>query len=168
MLIEFKISTDCAWQNVRLLNFLSLELKVTEKLIKTFSMLTVFWLGTSCVSIKHMMSELNNIPVLAISMACSFNEPVFKTFIINKSFSGYFAKNGVNGWCNFSHSYPSFAATLVFVKAVLYDPVKYNPSKFAMRLNTPCNCPGWNAFCLQKFYVPLINGNSCEWAFTIS
>ena len=151
MLIQFKISTDCAWQNARLLNFLSLELKMTEKLLKAFSMFTVFWLSTSYVSVKHMMSELNNVPVLAISMACLFNERVFKRLIINECFSGYFVKIGINGWCNFSGSYSSSAATLVFIKALLYDPVKYDPSKFVMRLNATYNCPCWNAFCLHKF-----------------
>ena len=84
-------------------------------------------------------------------MACLFNERVFKRLIINECFSGYFVKIGVNASCNFSRSYSSFTATLLFIKALLYDPVKYNPSKFVMQLDATYTCPGWNAFCLHKF-----------------
>ena len=78
------------------------------------------------------MSELNNVPKIAMSMACLFNEHVFKGLIINKCFWGYFVKIGVNSLCNFSYSYSSFAATLAFIKALLYDLVKYIPLKFAV------------------------------------
>ena len=84
-------------------------------------------------------------------MACLFNEQKFKRLIINECFPECFVKIGVNGWCSFSCLYSSFAATLVFIKALLYDPVKYNPSKFVMQLNATYNCPGGNAFCLHKF-----------------
>ena len=83
-------------------------------------------------------------PLLAISMACLFNEQVFKRLMINKCFSGYFVKTDVNSWCNFSHSYSSFAATLNFIKVLCI------PSKFVMRLNTSYAFLGWNAFCLHK------------------
>ena len=76
---------------------------------------------------------------------------MFKRLIIKECCSGYFVEIGVNYGCNFSRSYSSFAATLVFIKALLYDPVKYNHSKFVMRDNAAYNCPGWNAFCLHKF-----------------
>ena len=112
-------------------------------------MFTVFWLGTSCVSLKH-MSGLNNVPKIAMSMACSFNEQVFKGLIINV-FWGYFVKIGVNSLCNFSYSYSSFAATLAFIKALLYDLIKYIPLKFVVWLNATCTFPGRNVFCLPKF-----------------
>ena len=60
-------------------------------------------------------------------------------------------KIGVNLWCNFSRPYSPFAATLVFVKALSYDPVKYILSKFVMRLNVTYTFPSWNAFCLHRF-----------------
>ena len=57
-------------------------------------MFTNFWLGTSCVS--AIMSELNNVTLLAIYMASLLNEQVFKRLIINECFSGYFVKIDVN------------------------------------------------------------------------
>lgn len=57
-------------------------------------MFTKFWLGTSCVS--AIMSELNNVTLLAIYMASLFSEQVFKRLIINECFSEYFVKIDVN------------------------------------------------------------------------
>ena len=36
-------------------------------------------------------------------------------------------------------------------QTLLYDQIKYIPSKFAMRLNVTYTCPGLNAFWLHKF-----------------
>ena len=59
---------------------------MTEKLLNAFSTFTVFLLGTLYVSVKHIMSDVNNVLVLARSMACLFNEYVFKGLILNKFF----------------------------------------------------------------------------------
>ena len=63
-LTKFSVSADSVSQRATskfsLVRTWRLELKTIENLYETWLMLSFFWLGTSCVSVKHITSQFTN------------------------------------------------------------------------------------------------------------